>query len=58
MYLSKEFTNFSTSSIGESFGGRDHSTVLHACKAIKKLQKDDLQLKEDMINLTRILTGG
>lgn len=58
MYLSKEFTNFSTSAIGDSFGGRDHSTVLHACKAIKKLLKDDLQLKEDMNNLTRILTGG
>ena len=58
MYLSKELTKLSTSEIGDSFGGRDHSTVLHACKTVKNLFSIDTKFKEDYDNLTKILTGG
>lgn len=47
MYLSKKLTNNSLTEIGKAFGGRDHTTVLHACKKIKKLYKNDLGLRED-----------
>ena len=41
MYLSKELTNSSLIKIGQNFGGRDHTTVLHACDKIKELVKND-----------------
>jgi chromosomal replication initiator protein len=42
--------------IGEAFGGRDHTTVLHACRKIKELQEETADIREDMKNLLRSLT--
>lgn len=56
MALSKELTNHSLPEIGESFGGRDHTTVLHACKKIKELRESDGDIREDYQNLIRLLT--
>lgn len=56
MALSKELTNHSLPEIGESFGGRDHTTVLHACRKIKELQETTADVREDYTNLLRLLT--
>ena len=56
MFLAKEFTNHSLPEIGESFGGRDHTTVLHACKKIKELRNFNNEIEEDYRNLVRALT--
>jgi chromosomal replication initiator protein len=56
MALAKELTNHSLPEIAEAFGGRDHTTVLHACRKIKELQETSTDIKEDYINLLRILT--
>lgn len=56
MALSKELTNHSLPEIGEAFGGRDHTTVIHACKKIKQLMESEHQYAEDNKNLLRILT--
>ena len=56
MALSKELTNHSLPEIGELFGGRDHTTVLHACRKIKELQESSADVREDYKNLLRSLT--
>ena len=56
MALAKELTNHSLPEIGEAFGGRDHTTVLHACRKIKDLMASDPNLKDDHIALLRILS--
>jgi chromosomal replication initiator protein len=56
MALAKELTNHSLPEIGEAFGGRDHTTVLHACRKIKELQDESADINEDMKNLLRSLT--
>ncbi|WP_336367852.1 chromosomal replication initiator protein DnaA [Marinobacter sp. C2H3] len=56
MSLSKELTNHSLPEIGEAFGGRDHTTVLHACKKIVELQETDPGIREDYQNFMRLLT--
>ena len=56
MALAKELTNHSLPEIGESFGGRDHTTVLHACRKIKELRESDRDIREDHQNLLRTLT--
>jgi chromosomal replication initiator protein len=56
MALAKELTNHSLPEIGEAFGGRDHTTVLHACRKIKELQEESADIREDMKNLLRSLT--
>lgn len=56
MALSKELTNHSLPEIGEAFGGRDHTTVLHAVRKIKELLELDVDIAEDFKNLMRILT--
>jgi chromosomal replication initiator protein len=56
MALAKELTNHSLPEIGEAFGGRDHTTVLHACRKIQDLRKSDLRTNEDYTNLLRTLT--
>ena len=43
--------------IGQAFGGRDHTTVLHACRKIKELRETDARVDEDYANLSRILTS-
>jgi chromosomal replication initiator protein len=57
MALSRELTNHSLPEIGDAFGGRDHTTVLHACDRIKSLRDSDRRVGEDYLNLLRILTG-
>ena len=57
MALAKELTNHSLPEIGDAFGGRDHTTVLHACKRIKELRESDRRIGEDYMNLLRTLAG-
>lgn len=57
MALSKELTNHSLPEIGDAFGGRDHTTVLHACRKVKDLREESLDIKEDYSNLTRTLSS-
>ena len=57
MSLSKELTNHSLPEIGDAFGGRDHTTVLHACKQINKLRHSSMDIKEDYNNLLRSLSN-
>jgi chromosomal replication initiator protein len=55
MYLAKVNTNHSLPEIGEAFGGRDHTTVLHACRKITELKDTSQDVAEDFRNLTRLL---
>ena len=57
MALAKELTNHSLPEIGDAFGGRDHTTVLHACRVIKELRVSQTRMNEDYLNLLRTLTG-
>jgi len=57
MALAKELTSHSLPEIGDAFGGRDHTTVLHACKRIKDLRDTEQRIKEDYSNLLRTLAG-
>ena len=57
MALSKELTNHSLPEIGDAFGGRDHTTVMHACQRILELRESDRRMDEDVINLLRTLTS-
>ncbi len=56
MSLCKELTQHSLPEIGEAFGGRDHTTVLHACRTIKTMLTTDPDIAEDFNNLMRILS--
>src|SRR5690554_5831542 len=57
MALAKELTNHSLPEIGDAFGGRDHTTVLHACRKIAKLKEEQNEIKEDYRNLIRTLSA-
>lgn len=57
MALAKELTNHSLPEIGEAFGGRDHTTVLHACRKIAELKESDARIAEDYRNLLRTLSS-
>ena len=57
MALSKELTNHSLPEIGNAFGGRDHTTVLHGCRKIIELRESDSRINEDYTNLLRILSN-
>ncbi|MGB0360177.1 MAG: chromosomal replication initiator protein DnaA [Endozoicomonas sp.] len=57
MALSKELTSHSLPEIGDAYGGRDHTTVLHACRKVKQLVDDDNEIKSDYKNLLRSLTS-
>jgi chromosomal replication initiator protein len=56
MALCKELTNHSLPEIGDAFGGRDHTTILHGCRTIKNMREMDADIAEDVSNLTRILS--
>ena len=56
MSLAKELTSHSLPEIGDAFGGRDHTTVLHACKKVTELCLTDNKIREDLINLRRALS--
>jgi chromosomal replication initiator protein len=57
MALSKELTNHSLPEIGEAFGGRDHTTILHGCRKIAELRDSDIKINEDYMNMMRILSN-
>lgn len=56
MALSKELTEHSLPEIGDAFGGRDHTTVMHACKVVRELREIDGKLREDWDKLLRKLS--
>jgi len=56
MALAKELTNHSLPEIGNAFGGRDHTTVMHACRKVRELRGQESRLHEDYANLMRTLT--
>ncbi|MGK7377259.1 chromosomal replication initiator protein DnaA [Planococcus sp. 1R117A] len=58
MYLSREMTDFSLPKIGEEFGGRDHTTVIHAHEKISKMLKDNQQLQQDVKDIRSALGKG
>ena len=57
MALAKELTNHSLPEIGDAFGGRDHTTVLHGCRRIESLRETEKRGDDDYLNLLRTLTG-
>jgi len=57
MSLAKELTSHSLPEIGGAFGGRDHTTVLHACRKIVELRESDSKINEDYVNLLRTLSN-
>lgn len=57
MALAKELTTHSLPEIGDAFGGRDHTTVLHACRKVVELNQSDARIKEDYLNLVRLLSS-
>jgi chromosomal replication initiator protein len=57
MALAKELTTLSLPDSGDAFGGRDHTTVLHACSRIRELRVAEQRVGEDYQNLLRTLTG-
>ncbi len=57
MALAKELTHHSLPEIGDAFGGRDHTTVLHACRKVQELRSEDAKLNEDYLALHRTLTS-
>lgn len=57
MALAKELTTHSLPEIGDAFGGRDHTTVLHACRKVTELSQSDVRVKEDFTNLMRLLSS-
>ncbi len=56
MSLAKELTSHSLPEIGDAFGGRDHTTVLHACRKVKELRETEIRIREDYLSLLRILS--
>jgi chromosomal replication initiator protein len=57
MWIAKELTAMSLPAIGEAFGGRDHTTVIHACRTVNDLRQRDQQLNHDVHVLTQVLRG-
>jgi len=57
MAIAKELTNHSLPEIGDAFGGRDHTTVLHAVRKIKELREQDHHIDNDFNSLIRIITN-
>ena len=56
MALAKELTSLSLPDIGDAFGGRDHTTVIHACKKVVELTRTDSKINEDYMSLQKILS--
>ena len=57
MSLAKSLTRHSLPEIGNAFGGRDHTTVIHACRKVDELRREDGRIEEDYENLQRILSN-
>ena len=58
MYLSRQLTSSSYPDIGERFGGKDHSTIIHAIRKIERLMEEDFQLRSTIENLKKEMTNG
>ena len=56
MALSKKLTTHSLPEIGDAFGGRDHTTVLHACRKVAELREQNITFSDDYATLLRMLT--
>ena len=56
MYLSRMMTGSSLQEIGEAFGGRDHGTVIHACKTVENMMEQDGSVKQSVDYLTKQLS--
>jgi chromosomal replication initiator protein len=57
MSLAKELTQLSLPDIGDAFGGRDHTTVLHACRKIAELRTESTEIARDFTALLQVLRG-
>lgn len=57
MYLCRSLTNSSLPEIGKSFGGKDHTTVIHSCKKIEELKKENRKIYTDIENINHLLEG-
>jgi chromosomal replication initiator protein len=57
MSLAKELTNMSLPDIGASFGGRDHTTVIHACRKVVELKEEDSNINREYALLLQVLTS-
>jgi chromosomal replication initiator protein len=57
MYLAKQLTSRSLPEIGRKFGGRDHTTVMHAVRKVEELIEADAQIAQDTDVIRRALTG-
>jgi chromosomal replication initiator protein len=57
MYLAKQLTSRSLPEIGRKFGGRDHTTVMHAVRKVEELMVEDQQIAQDVEIIRRALTG-
>ena len=57
MALAKELTHLSLPDIGEAFGGRDHTTVLHACRKVAALKQTNIEITRDLDSLIKVLRG-
>ena len=57
MYLCKQITSFSYPEIGKAFGGKDHTTVMHAVKKIESLLVTDLKLKKQFLDIRKIISS-
>ena len=55
MYLARELTNLSLPDIGRGFGGRDHTTVMHACRKVERTQATDKKLREKLIHIRELI---
>jgi chromosomal replication initiator protein len=55
MYIAREITEYSTTELGQSFGGRDHTTVMHSCEKIEQLIRSDPTTEPTINNLTRMI---
>jgi chromosomal replication initiator protein len=55
MYFAKNFTKASLSNIGKHFGGRDHSTVIHACQTVQDLMETDVRFKNKVLELEKLI---
>ena len=58
MYLCRDLTQLSTTNIGRSFGGRDHTTVMHGCEKINQEMNDNFSFRKRVEELTSIIKNG
>ena len=57
MYLSRKLTNLSLPVVGQSFGGKDHTTIMYACEKIEAMQNEDPVFRQELESIERMLQG-